>query len=72
MLHPYAQHATLRIEVNKYSTAGILKELDMHRNELASFFKKDAEIIDGLQQIAVQAYDIKKVAVNNWRAIEHQ
>ena len=65
MLCLYAQHMTLRIEVNKYSAAGILKELDMHRNELALFFKKDAEIIDGLWQIAAWAYDIKKVAVNN-------
>ena len=65
MLHLYIQHMTLRIEVNKYSAAGILEELNMHRNELALFFKKDAEIIDGLQQITAQAYDIKKVAVNN-------
>ena len=69
MLCLYTQHTTLRVEVNKYSAAGILKELDMHRNELALFFKKDAEIIDGLQQIAAQAYDTKKVAVNNWRVI---
>ena len=48
MLHPYIQHMTLRVEVNKYSTAEILKELSMHKNELALFFKKDAEIIDGL------------------------
>ena len=48
MLRPYAQHATLRVEVNEYGTAGILKELDTHRNELAPFIKKDAEIIDGL------------------------
>ena len=65
MLHPYAQHVILRVEVNKYSTAGILKKLDMHRNELAPFFKKNAEIIDGLQQIAAWAYDTKKVAVDN-------
>ena len=72
MLCSYTQHMTLRIEVNEHSAAGILEELDMHRNELALFFKKDAEIIDGLQQIAVWAYDIKKVAVDNWRMIEHQ
>ena len=48
MLHFYAQHMTLRVEVNKYSTAEILEELDMHRNELALFFKKNAEIIDEL------------------------
>ena len=72
MLRPYAQHMTLRIEVNEYSAAGILEELNMHRNELALFFKKDAEIINGLQQIAARAYDIKKVAVDNWRVIEHQ
>ena len=65
MLCLYIQHMTLRVEVNKYSTAEILEELDMHRNELALFFKKDAEIIDGLQQIAAWAYDIKKVAVDN-------
>ena len=65
MLCPYTQHMTLRVEVNKYSAAGILKKLNTHRNELAPFFKKDAEIIDGLQQIAAQIYDIKKVAVNN-------
>ena len=48
MLHSYTQHMTLRVEVNEHSAAGILEELDMHRNELALFFKKDAEIIDGL------------------------
>ena len=39
---------TLRIEVNKHSTAGILEKLNIHRKKLALFFKKDAKIIDGL------------------------